>query len=231
MKFKRLFVFLFLFFMTCGSVFAQTKYVKVSLVGDYTCGKTCIWKRLFGEGFNPNERGSDKFTYRNIIKEDGNNILSLNIWDTAGADRFYDKVIDFVEDSNFVFIVHDLHQRFDGNAKTYLSRIYNDIHRRAPQAKILLVGSKYDLRHRNIANDAEQIKLVQTVAEAIPCDYVYTSAKENNDPGIARLLNYIIEQSRNMNLPTVSPRIVIPILTPPPAPTTTTESSSGCNIL
>lgn len=230
MKLKKLFVFLFLICITCCSAFAENKFIKVVLVGDYGCGKTCIWKRMLGEGFDPDEKRSHKLTSRNIIRTDNGDILSIMLWDTAGTDEYYDEVVDFTKDANFVFIVHDLYKRRDGNVETYLSRLYRDIHERAPRAKILLVGSKYDCRHRDIANTAKQAELVEMVAKHIPCDFVYTSAKQDNDLGIATLLNYIVQESRNMVLPTqyssTSEFGFKADMVPPPAP-----AKSGCTLL
>ena len=230
MKFKRLFALLFLFCVTCCSAaFAENKFVKVVLVGDYACGKTCIWKRMLGEGYDPNEKRSDKLTSRNIIRTDNGDILSIMLWDTAGADEYYDEVVDFTKDANFVFIVHDLYKRRDGNVETYLSRIYRDIHERVPSAKILLVGSKYDCRHRDLVNTSKQAELIEMVAKHIPCDYVYTSAAQDNDPGIAALLDYIVEKSRTMTLPNRSSNTVIKLhahVAPAPAP-----KSGGCTLL
>lgn len=229
MKFKKLFVFLFLICITCCSAFAENKFVKVVLVGDRYFGKTCVWKRMLGEGFDPDEKWSDRLTSRDLIRTDNGDILCITLWDTAGTDRYYDEVVDFTRDANFVFIVHDLYKRRDGNVETYLSRIYRDIHEKAPRAKILLVGSKYDCRHRDIANTSKQAELVEMVAKHIPCDFVYTSALEDNNPGIATLLNYIVQESRNMVLPTHSSPSVIRFnadIVPPPAP-----AKSGCTLL
>lgn len=231
MKLKKLFVFLFLICITCCSaVFAENKFVKVVLVGDYGCGKTCIWKRMLGEGFDPDEERSDKLTSRNIIRTDNGDILSIMLWDTAGMDRYYDEVVDFAKDANFVFIVHDLYKRCDGNVETYLSRIYRDIYEKAPRAKILLVGSKYDCRHRDISNTSKQAELVEMVAKHIPCDFVYTSAVQDNDPGIAALLDYVVQESRNMVLPTqyssTSEFEFKADMVPPPA-----RKSGGCTLL
>ena len=202
MKFKKLFVFLFLICITCCSAFAENKFVKVVLVGDYKCGKTCIWKRMLGEGFDLITGPANELISGNIIRTDNGDILSIMLWDTAGADRYYDEVVDFTKDANFVFIVHDLYKRLDGNVETYLSRIYRNIHEKAPGAKILLVGSKYDLRHRDMANTSKQTELVERVAKYAPCDFVYTSAAQDDDPGIAALLDYVVRESRNMVLPT-----------------------------
>lgn len=145
MKFKRLCAFLLLVFITCSSVFAENKFVKVAFIGNYQSGKTCIWKRLLDEGFSEYERRSDTLSCRTIVRSTGDDVLCISLWDTAGSEKYYDEVMDFIRDANFVFIVHDLYEKLNGEVKVYLSRIYRDVRERmTPDGKIVLVGSKYD---------------------------------------------------------------------------------------
>ena len=202
MKFKKLITFLFLLFITCSSVFAEIKFVKIVLVGDFQCGKTAIWKRLMDEGFDQSERQSDRLTPGELIKVDGDNILSLRIWDTAGLDKYYSEVVNFTTGANFVFIVHDLDKKLDDGVKAYLSKIYKDVSSKiVSDGKIVIVGSKFDLRKNDIVNSAAQAKMLEEVAQHIPCACVLTSAKNEGDPGINTFIKYIIENSRTMNLP------------------------------
>ena len=202
MKFKRLIAFLLLLFMTCGSVFAENKFAKVVLVGDLGCGKTAIWKRLMGEGFDPDElQSSDRLNGREITWTNGGDKITFKIWDTAGIDRRYEDVVDFTAGAHFVFIVHDLYRKLDESHRIYLSRIYRDVSARiAPGGKIVLVGSKRDKRHLDIVNSAAQARMLEEVAGHIPCAYVLTSAKDDGDPGMKTLIPYILENSRRMVL-------------------------------
>lgn len=235
MKFKRLCAFLLLVFITCSSVFAENKFVKVVFIGNYQSGKTCIWKRLLDEGFSEYERRSDTLSSRNILRTVGDDVLCISLWDTAGSEKYYDEVMDFIRDANFVFIVHDLYEKLNGEVKVYLSRMYRDVRQRmTSDSKIVLVGSKYDLRHRDIANSAEQAKLLEEVAEHIPCPFVLTSAKEDDDPGMAKILEYIVEQCKEMKLPNHSSSLInkkfnSDILAPAPNPKSS-EGSGFCVI-
>ena len=119
MKFKRLVVFLCLICMTCCSVFAENKFVKVVLVGDYSSGKTSIWKKMLDESFDSEVQQSESFTFSSITREDGDDILCITLWDTAGLDKYYNEVVNFTRDANFVFIVHDLYKRCDAEVEVY----------------------------------------------------------------------------------------------------------------
>lgn len=212
MKFKKIIMAIFSFFMVFVLVLAvkpdlalattQVKFVKVVFVGDYKSGKTSIWKRLMDQGFDDSERQSTTLTPGEIIRVDGSTILSLKIWDTAGLDKYYNEVIDFTTGANFVFIVHDLAKKLDDSVRQYLSKACRDASaKKAADGKIVIIGSKYDLRQADVVNSAAQARMLEEVAQVVPCACVLTSAKSEGDPGISTLIRYIIEKSREMALP------------------------------
>lgn len=128
----------------------------------------------------------------------GNNV-EFKIWDTAGADKYYDEVVKFTQGANLVAIVHDISKPFDGSGSSYLQKIYTDIHSKIQfDGKIILVGSKYDKRHDAIIDATNQVSLLKSVAKTIPCARIITSAKENE--GIQNLKKFIIESSKDMQL-------------------------------
>ncbi len=202
MKFKKIGVFLFMLFMLFmffGSVSAENKYVKVVLIGNLKGGKTSVFKRLSNQNFDPNERQGDQLACNRRMINDGDDVLTLEIWDTPGLKDYYNSVIELTRHVNFVFIVHDLSQVYDERNRAYLNKIYKDVHDRiAADGEILFIGSKYDLRHSNIDNSSLQADLIERVARHVPCSYVITSAKDNT--GISQLINFILENSRKMNL-------------------------------
>ena len=210
MKLKKLITFFVLCFLMCNTAFAtNVKFAKVVFVGDYGCGKTSIWKRLMGEGFDQYELQSDR------------------IYDTAGLDRYYKDVVNFTADANFIFIVHDLDKEFDDSKENYLSKIYRDIHEKISgrDCKIVLVGSKLDLRCRNIVNSTRQAKLLDDVARHIPCAIILTSAKNENDTGINAIVDFIVKNCKNMTLPDKSPENVLRFGVDLPS------DNGGCKIL
>lgn len=228
MKLKKLITFFVLCFLMCNTAFAtNVKFAKVVFVGDYGCGKTSIWKRLMGEGFDQDETRSDKIISRDIVKYDGEDIINLRIYDTAGLDRYYKDVVNFTADANFIFIVHDLDKEFDDSKENYLSKIYRDIHEKISgrDCKIVLVGSKLDLRCRNIVNSARQAKLLDDVARHIPCALILTSAKNENDTGINAIVDFIVKNCKNMTLPDKSPENVLRFGVDLPS------DNGGCKIL
>lgn len=180
-------------------------YARVILVGNYRCGKTALFNRMFSQDFDEETPVSDRMIRREIKKTVNGKTIQFNVWDTAGAREFYDEVVAFTKDANFVFIVHDTSSVFDSENEEYLNKLYRDIYGKIKSdGKIVIVGSKWDLRHNNITNASKQQRLLEGVAKSIPCACVFVSAKESGDSGIRNLLNYL-EKAGNMNLPSANP--------------------------
>lgn len=201
MKFKKLIscIIIFSSIMTFTASAGQ-KSVKVAFVGNLRSGKTAIFKRLFGRGYNPDERRSDTLVCGRKELPFNGDTLMLEIWDTAGLKNYYTEVIEHTKHMNFVFIVHDLSQKYDAKVEAYLTKIYRDVHEKiAADGKIVIIGSKYDLRHNDIVNSSANCGLLERVAKTIPTTCRLTSASENN--GIEELIDFIKEKSRTMNLP------------------------------
>ncbi len=180
-------------------------YARVVLVGNYHSGKTALFNRMFNSDFEDNTPASDKMVRRDIQKIIDGKTIQFNIWDTAGAKDYYDEVVAFTKDANFVFIVHDTSSQHDSKNEEYLSRLYKDVHDRIKSdGKIVLVGSKWDLRHNDITNASSQRTLLESVAKSSPCACVFASAKKSGDSGIRDLRNFL-ETAGKMNLSKSNP--------------------------
>lgn len=204
MKFKVriLIIFFALLFSFCGSAFAvghDSKFIKVVFVGNYRCGKTAIWRRTLNQDFDPDLPKSDSLTFAQKTIQENDTTLILKIWDTAGLDKYYNEMVDFTKNANFVFIVHDMEEKYDESVEQYLDKIYRDVSDKiAKDGKIVFVGSKIDTKKRSIVNYTKQAELIKAVAKHIPCHLILTSAKTGY--GIADIMLYIKEQSKEMEL-------------------------------
>ena len=94
--------------MLCINRTYATEYARVVFVGDLGSGKTSLWKSFFGLKYNPDEMASDSMVRRDYTTDIGGKTVQFNIWDTAGAAKYYDQVVAFTQGANFVFVVQDL---------------------------------------------------------------------------------------------------------------------------
>ena len=188
-------IFMMIILFGTSSALAADKYARVVLVGDLSGGKTSLWKRILGYEFDMTEARSDLMVRENVTKTINNQEVQFNVWDTAGAESYYNEVVAFTQNADFVIIVHDIIKPFDVRSESYINKLYSDIHEKIKSTgKIIIVGSKYDKRHSNIVNAGRQITMLEGVAKAIPCAYISCSSKIDGDRGIATLTDFLFNR-------------------------------------
>ena len=127
---------------------------KIIFVGDANTGKTSIINRIidnpFNETYEPSE-GID-FISKNI-RFNGLNIR-IQIWDSAGQEKYRGLIPSYVRNSSLVFIVYDVshHETFD-NVEKWISFVKNF----EKKTTIILCGNKIDLRREVETKEGEEL--------------------------------------------------------------------------
>lgn len=169
---------------------------KIIVAGCSGVGKTAIIQSLKDGTFNPDTDSTIGVDFSQYKCDTGDDSVKLNIWDTAGQEKFRSVSRAYFRNAVGAILVFALDDRssFDG-----LEGWLNDIQTLAlPNASIILVGNKSDLLDERVI--AENDALV--FANRHGLDYVETSAKEctNIEETFKRLAISITTKLRNGDL-------------------------------
>ena len=131
-----------------GDSWSLTRY-KIIFVGDAGVGKTTIIARITESPFNEVYEPSIGVDFMSkSIKYRGQNI-KLQIWDTAGQEKYKGLIPSYVRNSSIVFVVYDISVKstFDNIPKwlTFIRSIEN--------TTLILCGNKIDLEKREVTKE------------------------------------------------------------------------------
>ncbi len=152
---------------------ATDEYVyKVLLLGDTTVGKTCFLMKYTDKTFQDIHMATIGLDYRlkSMKLKSGKNI-KLQIWDTAGQDRFRAITKNYYKGSHGIILIYDVTnvQTFE-NVKQWVSQIREEA---SANVIIYIAGNKIDMEEERKVNKEEGEKL----AEELGFPFVETSAK------------------------------------------------------
>ena len=153
--------------------------LKLIMLGDSGVGKTSILARYINNEFSDSLKCTISLENKfKVIDVGHNQYVKLNIWDTAGQEKYKSFTRSYYTDSQGVIIVFDLsnHDTFEG-----LEYWIKELKDYAPQnIEILIVGNKSDLLNERSVNEEE----IKNFTEH---KYLYfeVSAKDGNNISLA----------------------------------------------
>ena len=153
--------------------------LKIILLGDSGVGKTSISARYIDSSFKDNYQATLQVEKRmKIINEDDKTPLRLNIWDTAGQEKFRAITRQFYRDCHGAFIVFDLTKKSTFNE---LKNWINELKTHGDEDTVIIIlGNKSDL------NTEREIP-EEDIKNEIEKNYKYfeVSAKTGNNISLA----------------------------------------------
>lgn len=158
--------------------------LKIPFVGDGGVGKTSIISRLMGEAFSQSYLmtiGANFFVKK--MKVDQTEV-GVQLWDTAGQQRFTSLRPMFYKGSFAVVLVYDITRRETFNN---LQHWLNEIQRETPDATISILGNKIDLEDQRLVSTGEG----RNYATSVGAIFGETSAKTGQ--GIEEALYQLVQ--------------------------------------
>jgi len=159
---------------------SQPARSKVVVLGDTEVGKTTLTSRFV----HPEERTSDDYVATigidfsaKAVKLPGGGSIRLQLWDTAGAERYRKLSTHYLQDAAAVLVVYDRSQRrtFD-SVREWCSLVKETFGCKA-HPLIVLVGNKTDLQSCAVTSQEGKDLATELGAQS----FFETSAKEGRN--------------------------------------------------
>ena len=130
--------------------------ITLLLVGETQVGKTSIYERFLHNKFTEKMCATilvdfeinKQFKYKK-------NVYNIDLYDTAGQERFRDAITNYYKKAQGIFVVFDLTNEDSFKAiKDWLNLIKDN----APSAKIIFLGNKAELKKKELERVKKKLK-------------------------------------------------------------------------
>ena len=150
--------------------------IKITLLGSSGVGKTCIIKRYTEHSFEENSQSTSGASYSQKPLMIDNKVVQLDLWDTAGQEKYRSLGRHFYKDAYIVCLVYDI-----TNPESFVDlkeKWYKDLKSFGEKYTVLaVVGSKSDCFEKEQVSEEE----ARAYAKEIGAIYMLTSAKNGNN--------------------------------------------------
>ena len=167
---------------------AEPEGIKITLIGNSGVGKTSIINQYIDQTFDEANAATIGANYSEKVITKNNKEYELNIWDTAGQEKFHSVGKHFYKDAYIVCLVYDITSQ---DSLDQLKEIwYPDIKKYGEKYTILaVVGNKSDLYENDNLADENKAK---EFAQSINATFMLTSAKTGD--GIEKLFDTLVDK-------------------------------------
>ena len=131
---------------------------KLLLLGDSTVGKTCFLIKYTDQSFQDIHMATIGLDYRvKTMKLKNNKEVKIQIWDTAGQDRFRAITKNYYKGSHGIILIYDItNRRTFENVQQWISQIREET---SQNVVIYLIGNKIDMKEERRVSTEEGKKL------------------------------------------------------------------------
>ena len=168
--------------------------IKIALLGDSGVGKTSIALRYTSNEFNENYNSTGGASYSvKIIKIHGKTV-QLDIWDTAGQEKFRSLAKNFYKDAYIVILVYDITNQLSFNNLKHIW--YEELKNNGEENPIIgIAGNKSDQYENENINEED----ARNYAKSIDGIFELVSAKTGSN--IEILFKRLLDKYYKLNYP------------------------------
>ncbi len=133
---------------------------KILLLGDSSVGKTCFLMRYTDNTFQEIHMSTIGLDYKlkNVQLDDGK-MVKIQIWDTAGQDRFRSITKNYYKGAHGIILIYDItNQKTFENVKNWINQIKEEV---SNKVTIILVGNKIDDEDHRVVSTEEGEKMAK----------------------------------------------------------------------
>lgn len=168
---------------------------KLVFLGDQSVGKTSLITRFMYDSFDSTYQATIGIDFLSKkLSVDGKEV-PLQIWDTAGTERFRSLIPNYIRDLSAAVAAYDISNTasFD-NIRSWI----NDIRQERDNVLIVLCGNKTDLAEKRRVSYEQGLRL----AEELGTMYIETSAKTGtNVKKLFRTIAVALHEGAESNIP------------------------------
>lgn len=149
---------------------------KIIFIGDVNVGKTTIINRIQGNDFEERYDATIGIDFCLKIIKHNNNEIKLQMWDTAGQEKYRGLIPSYIRNSSMIILVYDVTSKksFENIPK------WIDFIQSIEKTKMVICGNKIDLDNNRVITDdmAKELKNTYTDMDIL---HFEVSAKNNSN--------------------------------------------------
>ncbi len=139
--------------------------IKIIVVGDSGVGKSNILSRYANDQFNIESKATVGVELFPKTFKVNDKVVKVLMWDTAGQERYKSLTAAYYRGAKGAVIVYDITRPESFNN---VDKWFNEIRENGePNAQLLMVGNKSDLKHLRAVDNSRAMEKAQTLGVAL----------------------------------------------------------------